>query len=212
MDSIDNKTTLYTSIIVSVITAILTSLLNYFVWYNQNLTTQEQNLLENKILLFEKFSNASAKMIYYSEFMMRIKIEQYKLERNYADSLAKTNGKIKIDTLPYQVRLKNQIILEKRFPLEYSIFMKGLEYQGDFISSVVTTQIVFGDSVKSDINNFNSYFTEYYVQNKVKEEMEHKKIDIYDVNDDHIITVALNEKNNLLSGILGSMYNEIKSK
>jgi hypothetical protein len=192
------------SILTAAFTAGLTSYGTYFFWGKQNLTTEEQRLLDTKIGIFEKFSNTSSKMMYYSEFMFKAKMHDYKIQTRFSDSLKKEI--LNED----QLRAVLQIV-EKKYPLEYSKGLEGYEFSSQFNSHLNLAKIVFSENLGDDLDTLMYTFTEPFLRTKIQEGINSGQ-DLQNVHSDEVYLQCRIEQMKLSQIVLSKMFNEIKQK
>jgi hypothetical protein len=188
----------------TIVSGIVIATVGLYIWEQQNMTTQQQKLFDNKIEVFKKLSSDGGKMIHYSEYMIRTKLEFYQLFENDYDSVFRPNQDLRI----YEKTMSYQLIVQKDKPILYSEYMKGLEFQSDFMASLLMTKTVFNPYAELDTLQY--LFTEEAIIERIKVNNGGILPKISTINKEQVVNSLRNEQLRLLSKILKSLFYQIK--
>ena len=76
----------------SIISGSVITLIGLYVWHKQNDTSQNQKLYETKLETLKKFTIDGGKMMFFSEFLIRTKLELFQMMDKESDSLISQNS------------------------------------------------------------------------------------------------------------------------
>lgn len=196
---------LFTKTISSIISGIVIAIVGLYIWKQQNLTTQQQKLYDTKVEILKKMTSDGGKMIHFSEFMIRTKLELYQRFENEYNSSFRPNQ----DKHIYEKTMKFQLEIQKEKPILYSEYMKGLEFQSDFLATTLITKTVFQSF--PELDSLQKLFSE----EAIVRELEHSnngtlpKISL--TNKEEIINSLQKKQTKLFSEILAKMFQDIRT-
>lgn len=188
----------------NIISGTVIALIGLYVWHKQNDTSQNEKLYEAKISTLTKFTTDCGKMIHYSEFMIRTKLELYQLISSEIDTLNKEN--IKPDF--YDKTMRSQLTIQKDKPILYAEYMKGLEFQSEFQSSLLLTKTLF--EPYKEFDSLQVLFTEEAIVQLILKNNNNSTLNIQYLDKESIVNELRNQQLTLFSKISESLFYQIK--
>lgn len=192
----------------SIISGSIIVLVSLYIWHQQNNTSQQQKLYETKIETLKKFTEDGGKMIHYSEFMIRTKLELYQLLSKEISKELDVTKNTKLTPDYYEKTMRNQLRLQQDKPILYAQYMKGLEFQSEFQSSMLLAKTFFEPYAEFD--SLQSLFSENIIVEKVKLKNNGDILNIQNLDKEIIIIELRNEQLRLFSKIVESLFYQIK--
>jgi hypothetical protein len=188
----------------TIVSGIVIAIFGLYIWKQQFMTTQQQKTYDTKVEVFKKLSADGGKMIHYSEFMIRTKLELYQYFENDYDSSFRPDQDHEI----YEKTMRYQLKIQKEKPILYSEYMKGLEFQSDFMSTLLLTKTVFEPC--PELDSLRDLFTEEAIIETLKVLNKGSLPKIFLANKEQVVNVLRKKQISLLSKILESLYTQIK--
>lgn len=188
--------------------------ISHYFWIKQFENTRNQQFLDMKIKAFENYSLMAARRIQLSEYYNRIHIEKIKLveEITYKrldESKFKNEGDVVLTTLNSKEQDSTLAIALKKEPKYAEYYQKYLDFQNEVKSNTSIVVLLFGPSVRNEVQTFEEMFTE---NEEVKQMCEQQKSNHFSIKDVDVLRLMIKmsqDKDAQLTRVLFEMSNEI---
>jgi hypothetical protein len=190
--------------IVNIISGIVIAYAGLLIWGFQNATTQEQKFYETRVEVMKTFSAEGGKMISLFEFMVRARFELIQIQQMEMESSENSSDYI----VSYENMMNSHILLKERNPLIYDQYMKGLDFQHDFLATCLLSRAFF-DSTHI-IDSFQQIFSDQTIYSQLEKMNFSPTQHIDSIDREKIIVNIRTQQTELFTKILQHMYSKIE--